>query len=82
MHRKKKGKYLRTLSCLTRAFCVSGIPTLLGADRMSNEKEIIKAFEDNIISLSLDDTHVIAGLNNGKVSRSLKELYASHLLIN
>ena len=34
---------------------------------MSNQKEVIKAFEDNVISLSMDESHVMAGLSNGKV---------------
>jgi hypothetical protein len=35
---------------------------------MANQREMIKAFEDNIVSLSMDDSHVLAGLSNGKVA--------------
>lgn len=35
--------------------------------RMSNDKEVLKSFEENITSISMDDRHVVVGLANGKV---------------
>jgi len=35
---------------------------------MANQKEILKAFEDNVSSVSMDESHVLAGLSNGKVA--------------
>merc|ERR1712168_313085 len=37
------------------------------APKMAFVKEVLKAFEDNITSISMDDRHVVVGLANGKV---------------
>lgn len=34
---------------------------------MAQEKEVLKSFEENITSISMDDRHVVVGLANGKV---------------
>jgi len=57
-----------TTSSKSTGKLTSGIPTLLGADRMANQREILKAFEDNVYSVSMDESHVLAGLSNGKVA--------------
>jgi hypothetical protein len=36
---------------------------------MANQREILKAFEDNVYSVSMDESHVLAGLSNGKVEQ-------------
>ena len=35
--------------------------------RMDSEKDVLKSFEENIMSVSMDDRHVLVGLVNGKV---------------
>ena len=36
-------------------------------DKTPFEKTVLKSFEDNITSVSMDDRHVLVGLSNGKV---------------
>lgn len=50
---------------------------------MAKDKDVLKAFEDNITSLSMDDRHVVVGLSNGKIgavySNNKKEKFVTDL---
>jgi len=50
---------------------------------MANEKEVLKSFEENIMSISMDDRHVLVGLVNGKVgciySNNKKEKFVTEV---
>merc|ERR1739848_489999 len=39
---------------------------------MGTQKEVTKAFQDNVLSVSLDDSHIMAGLENGSVAVVLR----------
>merc|ERR1712168_1758289 len=39
---------------------------------MANQKQVVRAFPDNVVSVSLDDTHMMVGLENGAVGVVLR----------
>jgi len=49
------------------SLCCTYLTKGLSISAMAGQKEVVKAFEDNITSISMDDRHVLVGLVNGKV---------------
>jgi len=39
---------------------------------MANQKQVVRAFPDNVVSVSMDDTHMMVGLENGAVGVVLR----------